>query len=61
MKKRGQKLSLHRETLRNLERVAGGNLARAAAGIDTSCTEPCACGDCPDTKPQQFEKFRLEA
>jgi hypothetical protein len=56
MKKRDRKLSLHRETLRHLEQLAAGKLGRVAAGIDTSCTEPCACGDCP-APAEGFERL----
>ena len=56
MRKRDRKLSLHRETLRHLELLANGKLGKVAAGmIDTSCTEPCACGDCP-APVEGFEK-----
>lgn len=51
MKKRGRKLSLHRETVArlerlHLERVAGGlAAARDAVGDMTSCGEDCGCPD----------------
>jgi hypothetical protein len=47
MKKRSQKLSLHRETvlrLETLDRVAGGLLRQAdAVGDVTSCGAECGC------------------
>ena len=43
MKKREQKLSLHRETLANLVPVAGRQLERAGGGVVTSCGYECGC------------------
>jgi hypothetical protein len=43
MKKRNQKLSLHRETLVHLVPVAGRQLERAVGGVETSCGYECGC------------------
>ena len=49
MKKRSQKLSLHRETVARLEslplRQVAGGLVRDAVGDMSSCGQECGCTD----------------
>jgi hypothetical protein len=45
MKKRSQKLSLHRETLAHLDILAGRKLVQVAGGYQTSCGYECGCQD----------------
>lgn len=42
MKKRSQKLGLHRETVIRLEFLTEGKLDQAVGGVITSCTPRCA-------------------
>ena len=45
MKKRSQKLSLHRETISHLDNLAGRKLGQVAGGVHTSCGYECGCPD----------------
>jgi hypothetical protein len=45
MKKRSQRLSLHRETIAHLENLAGRKLVQVAGGVETSCGYECGCLD----------------
>jgi hypothetical protein len=46
MKKRNQKLSLHRETVAHLENLPAAKLDRVAGGVVSSCGDRNC--DCPD-------------